>query len=72
MNDSYVLGERKEVECKGGRTRTNKIGVGAGVDIVVATSPTGLGYTYTDKIAIGACKAVNFVSDAEQSTWLPC
>ena len=29
-------------------------------------------YTHTDKIAIGAFKAVNFVSDVEQSTWLPC
>ena len=27
---------------------------------------------HTDKIAIGACKAVNFVSYREQSTWLPC
>jgi len=34
--------------------------------------PPGLPYTQTDKIAIGACKAVSFVSDAEQSTWLPC
>jgi hypothetical protein len=32
----------------------------------------GLPYTHTDKIAIGACNAVSFVSDAEQSTWLPC
>ena len=57
---------------KGGRTRTDKIGVDAGVDIVVAISTTGLVYAHTDKIAIGPCKAVNFVSDAEQSTWLPC
>jgi len=32
----------------------------------------GLVYTHTDKMAIGACKAVNFVSDADQSTWLTC
>jgi len=32
----------------------------------------GLVYTHTDKIAICTCKAVSFVSDAEQSTWLPC
>ena len=44
------------------------MGVGAGTDIVFPTRSA----VHTDKIAIGACKAVSFVSDAEQSTWLPC
>jgi hypothetical protein len=32
----------------------------------------GLVYTHTDKITVGTCKAVNFVRDAELSTWLLC
>jgi len=51
----------------GGRTRTDKIGIIVGVEIVVGHQHNpGLVYTHNDKIAIGACKAVNFVSDAEQ------
>jgi hypothetical protein len=42
------------MHSKGGRTR-HKIGVGAGVDIVVATRCVypGLVYTHTDKIGVG-------------------
>ena len=60
--------------CEGGRTRLCKIGVGAGDDIVVATSTTKVwcSHTHRQNRYRGACKAVNFVSDAEQSTWLPC
>ena len=36
------------------------------------TSKTQVCRTQSDKIAIGTCKAVSFVSVAEQSTWLPC
>jgi hypothetical protein len=53
------------VQRKGGRTRTGKIGVG--VDFIIDTRATqGLLYTHTEKIAIGSCKAVIFVSDAKQ------
>jgi hypothetical protein len=38
---------------KGGRTPTDKIGVGAGVDIIVARPGV---HTLTDKIAIAATK----------------
>jgi len=41
----YVLRHKKD-ETKGGRTRTDKIVVGAGVDIVVAASATQVWCTH--------------------------
>jgi hypothetical protein len=58
-------------ELMGGRSRTDKVGVGAVVDIV-ATGTSQVWCVHIDKIAIVAFKAVNFLSDAEQLTCLPC
>jgi len=50
---------------------TKSVSVPASISLLPPVQP-GLVYTHTDKIAIGACKAFNFVSDAEQSIWLSC
>jgi hypothetical protein len=51
---------------------TKSVSLPAAISLLPPVQPRSGVHTHTDKIGIGACKAVNFVSDAEQATWLPC
>jgi len=49
----------------------NSVSVPAPISVFPPVKPRSAVHTDRQN-RIGACKAVSFVSDAEQSTWLPC
>jgi len=56
----------------GVRAPTKSVSVTAVISLLSPVQSRSGVHTHTDKIGIGACMAISFVSDAEQSTWFPC